>query len=247
MTTFNATGGGALLMDVTNGDIISLVSLPDFDINKRSDVRDKKFINKITKGVYEMGSIFKTFTIALALENNLVTPETIIKNIPRSIKCSKHQISDIKEFPKNLSVQDILIRSSNIGTLIIARKIGKEKFEKFLDDSNLQKYSDIQLEEVGNPIQFDWNKCKLETVSYGHGITTTPLQAATVYASIANGGNIIKPNLIRKKFENYGRLFSQETSENINKILRKVVTDDNGTANLANIDGYFVGGTTLKL
>ena len=244
LTTFNATGGGALLMDVTNGDIISLVSLPDFDINKRSDVRDKKFINKITKGVYEMGSIFKTFTIALALENNLVTPETIIKNIPRSIKCSKHQISDIKEFPKNLSVQDILIRSSNIGTLIIARKIGKEKFEKFLDDSNLQKYSDIQLEEVGNPIQFDWNKCKLETVSYGHGITTTPLQAATVYASIANGGNIIKPNLIRKKFENYGRLFSQETSENINKILRKVVTDDNGTASLANIDGYFVGGKT---
>ena len=231
-------------MDVTNGDIISLVSLPDFDINKRSDVRDKKFINKITKGVYEMGSIFKTFTIALALENNLVTPETIIKNIPRSIKCSKHQISDIKEFPKNLSVQDILIRSSNIGTLIIARKIGKEKFEKFLDDSNLQKYSDIQLEEVGNPIQFDWNKCKLETVSYGHGITTTPLQAATVYASIANGGNIIKPNLIRKKFENYGRLFSQETSENINKILRKVVSDDNGTASLANIYGYFVGGKT---
>ena len=103
---------------------------------------------------------------------------------------------------------------------------------------------DIQLEEVGNPIQFDWNKCKLETVSYGHGITTTPLQAATVYASIANGGNIIKPNLIRKKFENYGRLFSQETSENINKILRKVVTDDNGTASLANIDGYFVGGKT---
>ena len=133
MTTFNATGGGALLMDVTNGDIISLVSLPDFDINKRSDVKDKKFINKITKGVYEMGSIFKTFTIALALENNLVTPETIIKNIPRSIKCSKHQISDIKEFPKNLSVQDILISSSNIGTLIIAQeRLEKKNLKNFL-------------------------------------------------------------------------------------------------------------------
>ncbi len=244
LTTFNASGGGALLMDVTSGDIISLVSLPDFDINKRRDVRDKKFINKITKGVYELGSIFKTFTVALALEYNLVTPETIVKNIPRTIKCSKHQISDIKEFPKNLSVQDILIRSSNIGTLMIARKIGKEKFEKFIDDSNLLKYSDIQLEEVGNPIRFNWNKCKLETISYGHGITTTPLQAATVYASIANGGNIIKPNLIRKKSENYGRLFSKETSENINKILRKVVTDDNGTASLADVHGYFVGGKT---
>ena len=78
--------------------------------------------NKITKGVYELGSIFKTFTIALALEKNLVAPDTIIKNIPKKIKCSIHEISDIKEFPKNLSVEDILIRSSNIGTLLIAKK-----------------------------------------------------------------------------------------------------------------------------
>ena len=87
-------------MNVDNGDILSLVSLPNFDINLRADVRDKKYINKITKGVYELGSIFKTFTIALALENNIVKPQTIINNIPRSIKCSKHEISDIKEFPQ---------------------------------------------------------------------------------------------------------------------------------------------------
>ena len=83
-------------------------------------------MNKITKGVYELGSIFKTFTIAIALENGLVTPKTVIKKIPRSVKCSKHEISDIKEFPKDLSVEDILIRSSNIGTLMIAKKIGEE-------------------------------------------------------------------------------------------------------------------------
>ena len=122
LKTFDATGGGALLMNVENGEILSLVSLPDFNINLRSDLREKKYINKITKGVYELGSIFKTFTIALALENNLVTPKTIIKNIPRSIKCSRHDISDIKKFPKNLTVEDILIRSSNIGTLMIAKK-----------------------------------------------------------------------------------------------------------------------------
>ena len=98
--TFDATGAAALLMDVENGEILSLVSLPNFNINKRNDIKDKKYINKITKGVYELGSIFKTFTIALALDNNLVTPETIIKNIPQSIKCSKYKISDIKEFPK---------------------------------------------------------------------------------------------------------------------------------------------------
>ena len=100
LETFNATGGGALLMDVNNGEVLSLVSLPNFNINKRANITDKNYNNKITKGVYELGSIFKTFTIALALEKNLVSPETIIKDIPRKIKCSIHEISDIKNFQK---------------------------------------------------------------------------------------------------------------------------------------------------
>ena len=161
-------------MNAENGEILSLVSLPDFDINSRTNVQDEKYINKITKGVYELGSIFKTFTIALAIENGLVTPKTIIKDIPRSINCSKYNISDIKKFPKDLSVEDILIRSSNVGSLLIARNIGKQKFKRFLDDAQLLKNPQIELEEVGNPIKFKWNKCKLETISYGHGITTTP-------------------------------------------------------------------------
>ena len=243
--TFQAIGAAALLMNVENGEILSLVSLPDFDINIRSNIKDKKYINKITKGVYELGSIFKTFTVALALESNLVKSQTIIKNIPRSIKCSKYKISDIKQFPKNLSVEDILIRSSNVGTLLLARKIGEEKYKKFIEKTNLLKSSDVELEEIGNPINFKWNKCKLETVSYGHGITTTPLQATAVYASLVNGGNIIKPNLIKNsKNKKLGRLVSKETSVSINKILRKVVTEDEGTAKLADIEGYYVGGKT---
>ena len=245
LTTFNSTGAGALLMDVNTGEILSLVSLPNFDINKRANVKDKKYMNKITKGVYELGSIFKTFTVALALENKIVSPQTIIHDIPRSIKCSKHNISDIKEFPRNLSVEDILIRSSNIGTLLIARKIGEKKFKKFIEDANLLEIPEFQLEEVGSPISFNWNKCKLETVSFGHGITTTPLQATSTYASLTNGGNIIQPTLIKRKFNKTNKkLISKSTSENINKILRKVVTDKNGTASLANIDGYYVGGKT---
>ena len=245
LITFEATGGGALLLDVNNGDIISLVSLPDFDINVRASVQDRKYINKITKGVYELGSIFKTFTIALALENNLLKPKTIIKDIPRSIKCSKYQISDMKNFPKDLSVEDILIRSSNVGTILIARKIGEEKYKKFIKDAQLLKNSEIQLEEVGSPIKFDWNECKLETISFGHGITTTPLQATTVYAALSNGGRIVKPNLIKNQHKKKNeRLVSQKTSDNINKILRKVVTEDEGTAKLADIHGYFVGGKT---
>ena len=245
LTTFEATGGAALLMDIENGEILSLVSLPDFDINLRADVRDRKYINKITKGVYELGSIFKTFTVAIGLESGLITPETIIKNIPKSIKCSKYSISDIKEFPKDLTVEDILIRSSNIGTVLIAKKIGEKKYKKFIDDTKLLQIPDIQLEEVGKPINFNWNKCKLETVSYGHGITTTPLQATSIYASLANGGKLIKPTLVKEEnIKNNIRLVSEKTSKRINKILRKVVTKDEGTAKLANVDGYYVGGKT---
>ena len=245
LSTFQATGGGSLLMDINTGEILSLVSLPNFDINLRKDLKDVKYINKITKGVYELGSIFKTFTVALALDSNIVKPNTIIQNIPRSINCSNHKISDIKEFPKDLSVEDILIRSSNIGTLLIARKIGKEKFKQFIDKTQILKSPKLQLEEVGNPINFKWNKCKLETVSFGHGITTTPLQAVTVYASLVNGGNIIQPNLVKNSKKNKNKkLISEKTSLEIVNILRKVVTDKDGTASLADIDGYYVGGKT---
>ncbi len=243
--TFGATGGGSLLMDVHSGEILSLVSLPNFDINKRARLEDKMYMNKITKGVYELGSIFKTFTIALAIENKIVTPKTIIDKIPNSIKCSRHQISDVKNFPDKLSVQDILIRSSNVGTLLIARKIGKEKLKQFINDSNLLKSPELEIEEVGKPINFEWNKCKLETVSFGHGITTTPLQAATVYAALANGGKMIKPSIVKKdKEKNHKRIISKETSDIMNNILRKVVTEKEGTASLADIDGYQVGGKT---
>jgi cell division protein FtsI (penicillin-binding protein 3) len=245
LETFNATGGGALLMNVENGDILSLVSLPNFDINKRESIKDKKYINKITKGVYELGSIFKTFTVALAIENDLVTPETIIKDIPRKIKCSVHEISDIKEYPKNLSVEEILVKSSNVGSVFIARKIGEKKYKQFIENTKLLKSSDLEIEEVGVPHDFEWNKCKLETVSFGRGITTTPLQATSVYASIANGGKLITPSLIQdRKTTELKNIISRDTSKTINGILRKVVSSKQGTASLADIDGYYVGGKT---
>jgi cell division protein FtsI (penicillin-binding protein 3) len=245
LKTFNATGGGALLMDVNNGEVLSLVSLPNFNINRRENITDKNYINKITKGIYELGSIFKTFTIALALDKKLVSSETIIKNIPRKIKCSIHEISDIKQFPKDLSVEDILIRSSNVGTLMLAQKIGEDDYKNFINKINLLNTSKFELEEVGTPLSFNWDKCKLETISYGHGIAVTPLQATATYAALSNGGNIIRPTLI-KKLENIDntKIISSKTSEEINKILRKVVTDEEGTASFANIYGYDVGGKT---
>ena len=245
LETFNATGGGALLMDVNNGEVLSLVSLPNFNINKRANITDKNYNNKITKGIYELGSIFKTFTIALALEKNLVSPETIIKDIPRKIKCSIHEISDIKKFPKDLSVEDILIRSSNIGTLMLAKKIGEQDYKDFIKKTNLLDMPDFELEELGTPLSFKWNKCKLETISYGHGIAVTPLQASATYAALTNGGNVIKPTLINNKEQQENKkIISPKTSKIINTILRKVVTEKEGTASLADIYGYNVGGKT---
>ena len=251
LETFNASGGGALLMDAKNGEVLSLVSLPNFNINTRANIKDKNYINKITKGVYELGSIFKTFTIALAIEKNLVSPDTIIKNIPRKIKCSVHEISDIKKFPKDLSVEDILIRSSNIGILMLAKKIGEKDYKSFIQETNLLNTPELELEELGTPFisgqtqSFEWNKCKLETISYGHGIAVTPLQATATYAALANGGNVIKPTIIKKeKYQDNKKIISSKTSKKINAILRKVVTEKEGTASLANIYGYDVGGKT---
>jgi len=241
---FNATGGAALLMDVNNGEVLSLVSLPNYNINIRESITDKNYINKITKGIYELGSIFKTFTVALAIEKNLVSSDTIINNIPRKVKCSIHEISDIKEFPKHLSVEDILIRSSNIGTLMLAQKIGEEDYKEFLNQTKLLAPPNIQLEELGNPLSFKWDKCKLETISYGHGITVTPLQATATYAALVNGGKIISPTLIKKEKLEKKQIISPDTSKEINKILRKVVTEQEGTASLADIYGYDVGGKT---
>ena len=243
--TFNATGGGALLMDVNTGDIISLVSLPNFNINQRADIKNKKYINKITKGIYELGSIFKTFTVALALEHNLVSADTIIEEIPKKIKCSIHEITDMKEHPKNLSVEDILVRSSNVGSVLLAQKVGEQNFKDFIEKTKLIKNPEIELEEVGAPHQFKWNRCKLETISFGHGITTTPLQVTALYAAMSNGGKLIKPSLIKeRKIEKPKKIISIDTSTKLSNILRKVVNSKEGTASLANKDGYYVGGKT---
>ncbi len=242
---FQASGAGALLMDVNNGDILSLVSLPNFNINQRATIKDKNYINKITKGVYELGSIFKTFTLALALDNQIVESDTIFKNIPKSINCSIHKITDMKDHPKDLSVEEILIRSSNVGSVLLAKKIGEDRYKNFIRRTNLTKNPIIELEEKGIPHQIKWNKCKLETISFGHGITTTPLQATALYASLVNGGKLIEPSIIKeRKKKNLDQIVSDETSKKLTKILRKVVSSETGTASLADKNGYYVGGKT---
>ena len=244
---FNSYGSTAILMNVNSGEIISMVSIPDFDLNKREDISDKKFINRSTKGVYELGSVFKTFTFAAGLQQNVIQEDTLFKNLPKKIKCAGRSISEYDmDIPSSLTAEEILIRSGNIGSIKIAQKVGLENFKDFLENLDLLNKIQFDIEEVGNPIPFKWGKCKLATSAYGHGITTTPLQLAKAYAIIANGGYKIKPTLIKKEknLKRGEQIITQENSNKINEILRKIVTSEQGTANLANIAGYEIAGKT---
>ena len=245
---FKSQGSAAILMDVNNGDIISMVSLPDFNLNKRQDIKDLRFINRVTKGVYELGSVFKTFTFAAGINEKEIEPDTLFENLPKNLTCAGRPIREYDdEIPSDLTAEEILIRSGNIGSVRIAQKIGIEKFKLFLKKIGILDKIEFDIEEVGEPLSFKWGKCKLATSSFGHGITTTPLQLAKGYSIITNGGYDIKPSLIKqnesKKFIK-NKILNEGVSDKINPILRKVVSTKIGTAGFANIKGYQVGGKT---
>ena len=245
---FKSKGSAAILMNVNNGNIISMVSLPDFNLNKREEIKDVKFINRATKGVYELGSVFKTFTIAAGIHEKEIEPSTEFKDLPKSITCAGRPIREYdNKIPSDLTAEEILIRSGNIGSVRVAQKIGIEKFKSFLEKIGVLNKIEFDIEEVGQPISFRWGKCKLATSSFGHGITTTPLQLAKGYAIITNGGYDIKPTLIKKndnKTKVKNKILNDGVSEKINPILRKIVSTKEGTAEFANIKGYQVGGKT---
>ena len=241
---FKSMGSAAILMNVNNGNIISMVSLPDYNLNKREHITDLKFINRATKGIYEFGSVFKTFTMAAGIEEGLIEPETKFLNLEKEIYCAGFPIREYdKNISTNLSAEEILIKSGNIGSVRIGQKIGEEKFKNFLYNTGALGEIDFDIEEVGKPQSVTWGKCKLATASFGHGINTNLLQLTKAYAIISNGGNYIKPTLIKKKFDfNQKKIISDETSQKINSILRKIVLE--GTAKLANVEGYEIGGKT---
>ena len=245
---FKNLGSAAILMNVNNGDILSLISLPDFDLNKRENIQDLNYTNKITKGVYELGSVFKTFTLAAGFDEGIIEPDTEFKNLEKKLICAGHPIEEYdKKMPSNLTAEQILIRSSNIGAVKIAQQIGIEKFKLFLEKIGTLNKIEFDIEEVGQPLNFNWGKCKLATSSFGHGITTTPLQLVKAYSIITNGGYNIKPTLIKKNLKKSytkKRILNEEVSNKINPILRKVVSTDEGTAHFADVEGYQVGGKT---
>ena len=243
---FSTKGSSAILMDVNSGEIISLISLPDFDPNERKEIKDVKFINRATKGVYELGSVFKTFTLAAAFDEKLVEPITEFVDLPKSLPCAGFNIGEYDEkMPSTLTAEQILIRSGNIGSVRIGQLVGIEKFKSFLFKIGILDEIEFDVDEIGRPLEFNWGKCKLATASYGHGITTTLLQLVKAYSIIVNGGYNVNPTLIKKEEYKKGKkILDQNVSIKILSILRKIVTTKEGTASLANVDGYEVGGKT---
>ena len=243
---FSTKGSAAILMNVRNGEILSLVSLPDFDPNKRKRISDVNFINRATKGVYEFGSVFKTFTLAAAFDSKIIEPQTEFIDLPKSLTCAGFPIREYdNKIPSNLTAEQILIRSGNIGSVRIGQKIGEEKFKIFLTKLGILKKINFDIEEMGTPLKFNWGKCPLATASFGHGITTTLLQVAKAYSIIVNGGYEIYPRLIKNKKDIKGeKILTEDVSKKILPILRKIVTTKEGTASLANVKGYEIGGKT---
>ncbi len=245
---FKSKGSAAILMNVNNGNILSLVSLPDFNPNERQNITDANYINRVTKGIYELGSVFKAFTFASALNEKLIKPETEFLNLPKSIKCDKYRIGEYdNEIPSDLTAEQILVRSGNIGSVRIAQKVGSEKFKLFLKKVGVLSNIDFDIEEVAPQKNYDFGKCRLATASFGHGIATTILQLAKGYSVLSNGGYEIKPTLIykennfKKKKE---RILNKGISEQVVRALRKIVNTEEGTAKFADVQNFEVGGKT---
>ena len=245
---FNSKGSAAILMNVNDGNILSLISLPDFNPNKRKNITDVNFINRVTKGTYELGSVFKTFTFASALNEKLIEPETEFLDLPDSLKCDKYRIREYdKEIPSDLTAEQILIRSGNIGSVRMGQLVGSEKFKSFLENIGVLSQIDFDIEEVATQKNYDFGKCRLATASFGHGVATTILQLAKGYAILSNGGYEIKPTLIlneKQKNIKKKRILNEGVSEKVVKALRKIVNTEEGTAKFADVQSYEISGKT---
>ncbi len=243
---FQNIGSAAILIDIHTGNILSLVSLPDFNLNYRKKIDDLKYINRATKGVYEFGSVFKTFTIAAGINYGLIKPETEFKELKKKISCAGNIISEYdNKIPSNLTAEQILIRSGNIGSARIAQKIGIDKFNEFLNNIGILTNISFDIDETGETQIGRWGKCKLLTVGFGHGIATTLLQLSKGYAIISNGGFEISPTIIkRNNYKKGKRVLNPIVSEKLNPILRKIVSTEEGTASFADVRGYEIGGKT---
>lgn len=253
MTTLHAKGAAAILMDVHSGEVLAMVSLPDFDPNDRGaidpthDAADNPLFNRAVQGVYELGSTFKIFAVAQAMDLGLVTPETQI-NTAQPWRVGGFPINEFDghDYGPTKSVSDVIAVSSNIGAGQIGLMIGGERQKQFLTSLGLLDRPQIELLEARPAkaqFQDPWVDISTVTASYGHGISTSLLNLAAAYAAIGNGGIKVTPTLLHGQPHAQGpRVISEATAKACVAMMRRVVTD--GTATFANVPGYQVAGKT---
>lgn len=243
---YKAIGAAAILMDVNTGEVISLVSLPDYNPNGKIPVGEKSLFNFVTLGTYEPGSVFKTFNAALGLESGKVKV-TDKFDATKPVVIQKRKISDFHGENRWLSVGEILIYSSNIGSVRIAEKVGKDGQRAFLKNLGFfESVKDFEVPEKARPqvqSEKNWAQITLATVSYGHGISVTPLHIITAFSALVNGGIYHTPTLIKSDTPKISkRVMSEQTSEQMRPLLRDVVLY--GSGKKAEVKGYEVGGKT---
>jgi len=252
MQLMNAKAASAVLMEVHTGEIFAMSSLPDFDPNNRpigltkGDQSDDPLFNRAVQGLYEQGSVFKTFTVAQAMELGLVEADTMIDT--KRFRWGKYAIKDYRNYGPELTVEKVLVKSSNVGTARLSQMIGADSQKSFLKSLGLLATTPIELVEgsTAKP-QFPskWSEIATMTISYGHGISGSPLHLAAAYSAIVNGGTFVTPTILQKSVSEVGaRIISKNVSDQLRSMLRDVVRTPEGTANLGEVIGYSVGGKT---
>ena len=251
MMLMSAKGAASVLMDIHTGEVISMVSLPDFDPNDRpqvlleGDQSDSPLFNRAVQGVYELGSTFKIFAVAQAIDLGLINANTMI-DTRGPLQWGRFRIRDFHDYGAQLSATEVIAQSSNIGTARIAMMIGSQRQQDFLRSLGLLAATPVELSEApsGAPLTpSNWSELSTMTISYGHGLSTSPLHLAAAYSSVVNGGTFVRPTLVRQDRPIVGpRVLSESVSRTAVDMLRAVVTD--GTASFGDVAGYQVGGKT---
>jgi len=242
---FSAQGGAGIVLDVTNGEVMAMVSLPDFDPNRVGEASSDALFNRASLAVYEMGSVLKVFTTAMALDAGTVTLSSGY-DATRPIRVARYVIRDFHAKRRWLSVPEIFVYSSNIGAAKMALDVGASRQRAFLDRAGLLDRATIELPEVGAPITpSPWREINTMTVAYGYGIAVSPVQLASGVAALVNGGRMMPATLLRRDPQASGageRLVSGATSRAMRGLLRLAV--EKGTGGNAAVSGYLVGGKT---
>ncbi len=251
MRIMNAKGAASVLMDIHTGEVISMVSLPDFDPNNRpqvltqGDQSDSPLFNRAVQGVYELGSTFKIFAVAQAIDLGLVNANTMI-DTKGPLTWGRFRIRDFHDYGPELSATDVIVKSSNIGTARIAMMVGGARQKEFLGELGFLEATPVEMQEApsGAPLfPRQWSEISTMTISYGHGLSSSPLHLAAGYASLLNGGTRVEPTLLKQDRAQAGpQVVSPQVSRIAREMLRQVVV--RGTASFGEVPGYEVGGKT---